>query len=287
MDDKNLSFTGDPLTGYETRGPYSCGSCQHRLNAKSDLCIHPLLVSNPYLKEQLVQIENNPEYPQGIRVDLEHGCCEYVRSNKEISLLVLRHGETKLNADKKFRSLRNVPLDEHGIEEAQEAAQFLKNFPIKKIVCSTLDRAYHTALMVAEVLDVPVIKDASLLPWNLGELSGTSRKENADVLKYYIEHPNEAIPDGESLNTFRQTMFDVFDKYVEESSWDNLILIVGHTSTITTLNQWADENYTGQPETDDESVEPGGVVALLSDTDKDEFQVKPIWGVPKKADFGS
>jgi broad specificity phosphatase PhoE len=290
MDDiSQYAEQGTAISGYEERGPYHCSDCRHRLDPKSDLCIHPVVIADPELKDRLVQISDGDTYQQAIRINLEKGCCGYVNQSKDEKpiVLVLRHGQTILNKDKKFRSWKNVPLDEIGIQQAEDAAQFLKDYPIKKIFTSPLDRAVHTAMFVEEVTEAPIFKHPNLLPWNLGEITGKSRDENADILNYYIDHPEETIPGGESLKDFRDRMFSVFEEVVSEASKDNLILIVAHTSTITTLNQWVDENYTGRPETDDESVQPGGVVALYADEDKDDFELDPIWGQVKKSDYGS
>ncbi len=286
-DISHYSETGTPISGYSEDGPFHCEDCIHRVDPKSSYCIHPVVVADPALKNRLVQISDGDTFKLTIQIDLMRGCCRYVNQEKEPIVLVLRHGQTLLNKDKKFRSLRNVPLDEVGIQQAQDAAEFLKNYPIKKIFASPLDRAVHTAMLVEEVAGAPITKDPDLLPWNLGELSGKSRDKYADVLNYHIDHPEIEVPGGESLKQFRDKMFGAFDRIINDASADNLILIVAHTSTITTLNQWIDENYTGRPESDDESVQPGGVCALYSDEDKDDFKLEPIWGISKKSDYGS
>ena len=281
MPDENLDYAeqGTPIAGYEERGPYHCEDCIHRLDPKSDICTHPAVIADPELANRLVD--------GGVKINLEHGCCSYVNQGSEPILLILRHGETGLNKEKKFRSLRNVPLNDIGLQQAQDAAEFLKEYPIKKIVCSPLDRAFHTALFVEEACGAPVTKDAALLPWDLGNLAGKPREENKDVLQHHVDNSEEPLPGGESLDEFRKKQFAVFDKYIGEASADNLILLVAHTSTLTTLNQWIDDNYSGQPESDDDDVEPGGVCALYSDEDKDDFKLIPIWGEPKLADYGS
>lgn len=277
-DISQLGEQGTVISGYEEKGKYHCGDCIHRINPKSDICIHPVVIVDPELQDRMVA-------GQGIRVDLEKGCCSFVNQTRNPVMLVLRHGETVLNKDKKFRSLKNVPLDDTGVEQAESAAAFLKNYPIKYIVCSPLDRSYHTGMLVQQDTGAQIDKDSALLPWNLGELSGKPRNEYAEVLNHFTNNPDQEVPGGESLHQFRDTMFAAFDKYVAESSWDNLYLLVAHTSTVTTLCQWADNNYTGRPETDDESVQPGGVAGLYFDGEK--YEVQPIFGDQKKADYGS
>lgn len=286
--DSKYKESGTALSGYEERGKYHCEDCIHRLNPKSDLCIHPVVVIDPEMRSRLVTIENSPDtFNKAITINLEKGCCKYVKQFKNPWLLVLRHGETKLNSGQKFRSWVNVPLDENGIGQAEEAGKFLQEFEIKEIWTSPLDRAYHTAMIVADGRDIPIKKIADLKPWNLGILSGQSRKDNQEVLDHYIDNAGETIEGGESLDDFRDRSFAVFEDLSKESTVDAPILVVGHTSTVTTLNQWIDENYSGRPETDDESVKPGGVCGLYKDADGDANSLEVIFGEEKKADYGS
>jgi broad specificity phosphatase PhoE len=278
----DLTEQGTPLVGYEERGPYSCGDCTHRPNSKSDICIHPLVVAAPEMAGRLVQIGDQ----KGVRINLERGCCSYVQASKKPIVLLSRHGETALNKEDAFRSWINVPLNEDGVQQAQDAADFLKDYPIKAVYCSPLDRAVYTAMLAAEPHGLTPTKDESLLPWNLGELSGKSKKKYMTTLKHYIENAEDKIPGGESLQDFKDRMFKAFDVLSEAANPDNLILVVAHTSTITALHQWIDEEYSGSPETD-ETVGPGGIVQLVADPDKDEFEAQPILGEVKPAEFGS
>lgn len=278
----DLEEQGTALSGYEEKGPYHCEDCVHRMDPKSDLCIHPVVLADPALQSRLVQIDDK----KGIRIDLEKGCCGYVNQSNHPAFLIMRHGETALNKENSFRSWINVPLDENGVMQAEAASEFLKDFPLKRIICSPLDRTVYTAKLVAEPHGLDVEPDASFLPWNLGELSGKPRKEYAKVLRKYIDDPDKQIPGGESLNDFKNRMFETFDRLRGSFDSDELFLIVAHTSNITSLQQWIDGDYEAQEE-EDESVAPGGVLAVFADADNDEFEAEVIFGHPKKAEYGS
>jgi hypothetical protein len=67
--------TGTPCSGYEEKGPYHCEDCIHKVAHDSPYCIHPKVVGDPELQHRLVMIDERPT----IKIDLEHGCCAYVR----------------------------------------------------------------------------------------------------------------------------------------------------------------------------------------------------------------
>jgi broad specificity phosphatase PhoE len=68
----------------------------------------------------------------------------------------VRHGETLLNA-KHIRQGEEGALSETGRRQADMVGQYLKNFPIKRIITSTYPRAEETAVIVNSYLKVSVI----------------------------------------------------------------------------------------------------------------------------------
>lgn len=66
---------GDPIAGYEEHGPYHCEDCVHRRSKESDICIHPVVRIAPAMASRRV--------PGGVRVNLECGCCRFVKQPKE------------------------------------------------------------------------------------------------------------------------------------------------------------------------------------------------------------
>jgi hypothetical protein len=66
---------GTQIAGYEEKGPYHCGDCVHRLTKESDLCLHPAVVADPQLKSKLTRAGNQ----MAVRVNLEKGCCKFVK----------------------------------------------------------------------------------------------------------------------------------------------------------------------------------------------------------------
>ena len=85
-------------------------------------------------------------------------------------LLLVRHGQTALNAEGRLRGLANPPLDGTGIAEARAVAEALASGGIVEVRCSPLDRAVTTARIIAErcgcaVETDPAFNDRDYGPW--------------------------------------------------------------------------------------------------------------------------
>ncbi|WP_297325560.1 2,3-bisphosphoglycerate-dependent phosphoglycerate mutase [Nitrosomonas sp.] len=94
-------------------------------------------------------------------------------------LVLLRHGQSIWNRDKKFTGWSDVPLSPKGEKEAQQAAYLLKQagFTFDLCFCSALQRARTTAQTVlsAMSLDIPVVESWRLNERHYGALEGMER----------------------------------------------------------------------------------------------------------------
>ncbi|MEM4326635.1 MAG: 2,3-diphosphoglycerate-dependent phosphoglycerate mutase [Candidatus Diapherotrites archaeon] len=100
-------------------------------------------------------------------------------------LVLLRHGKTSYNVDKKFCGWTDVELGELGEKEARFAGQLLaKNgFVFDVAFTSFLKRAIKTTWIVLEELDlfwIPVVKHWRLNERHYGALQGLKHEEMAN-----------------------------------------------------------------------------------------------------------
>lgn len=202
---------------------------------------------------------------------------------KRLIALLHRHGETSLNAGNVFRSRLDPPLNEDGLRQAAEAAEWLERFDVTRIVTSPMLRAWQTAVLVQyEFPTLLVQQERALMPWNLGFIAGRDRDDYADLLEYYVKNPEKAPPDGECLLGMEDRTRRFFDSDLEAHE-DALTCYVLHQSNIVTLEQLA----TGRPRDRirEESVKPGGVLGLYEDGTGYSFE--PLFGIPEKAVQGA
>ena len=186
---------------------------------------------------------------------------------------IVRHGETELNASNCFRGWENPALNDAGLEAAQIIGNFFSYERIGRLLSSDLDRALQTAeaiLLSGAVQDGYVSPDFNLRPWGIGNFAGCEKTEKEQKrLQRYIDNPLEKIPDGESLQDFRDRQEQSLLQYIF-SPVDGLpTVIVTHTSNLTYLAEFVDLQNGEDPSRDPEVhdlVEPGGIVAVFVDT---------------------
>jgi broad specificity phosphatase PhoE len=95
-------------------------------------------------------------------------------------LILLRHGRTAWNAERRFQGQADPPLDEVGRAQAYEVASLIAALRPELLVSSDAARALQTAEIVGDVVALPVVKEPRLRERNLGHWEGLTREEVAD-----------------------------------------------------------------------------------------------------------
>lgn len=121
------------------------------------------------------------------------------------TLIIVRHGETPMNASNELRGWDNPPLDEVGHTQAHKAAESIRKMdvPIHHIYSGTLDRTKQTAAHVSASTGVKTSEVEGLNPWDYGDLTGQKEThENLKKVKFFQNRPNIKTPHGESYKDF-------------------------------------------------------------------------------------
>jgi broad specificity phosphatase PhoE len=90
-------------------------------------------------------------------------------------ILVVRHGQSTWNADGRWQGQADPPLSELGIAQAEAAARAVDG--VEVIWASDLERARHTASILAAARGLEVIADPRLREREAGEWTGLTRAE--------------------------------------------------------------------------------------------------------------
>lgn len=202
-----------------------------------------------------------------------------------ILLYLVRHGSTEANEEGLFRGHLDYPLDDDGMQAAEDAAYFLAFRPIGHVAASTLKRAVQTAQVIAPTVQETSYgqnmergfdRNPNLLPWNIGYLAGKSRAKYGDELQGFIDNPDRVPKDGESLDEFRRRIADVLYRYLAQASYQQPIVLVTHSSVVRAAHQALDPGFEDKLGVDD-IVEPGGIVAVCVTPDNSTSMV-PLLG---------
>ena len=159
--------------------------------------------------------------------------------NKKQTLIFVRHGQTAMNADgDRIRGWRDVSLDEIGKQEAIETGRNLKKEDFDGIISSDLIRARQTTEAISKQTGKPILGyTKSLRPWHAGIFAGQESNKVLSKLNYYITHPSEKIPEGESLNDFKERFLTAILE-IKKYFKDKTILIVAHHRNNVMLDAW-------------------------------------------------
>ena len=80
-------------------------------------------------------------------------------------LLLVRHGETMFNRERRLQGCRDVPLSDLGIRQADACADYIASFShgrITAVYSSPLSRAYVTAGTIGKAIGIDVVIDDRL-----------------------------------------------------------------------------------------------------------------------------
>ena len=93
------------------------------------------------------------------------------------SILLIRHGESTWNAQRRWQGWGDPPLSERGRAQAAALAAQLAGRGVARLVSSDLARAAQTAAIVGAALGVAPVLDARLRERDLGRWAGLTEEE--------------------------------------------------------------------------------------------------------------
>jgi broad specificity phosphatase PhoE len=160
----------------------------------------------------------------------------FVHARGPHCLIVTRHGETGWNAEGRLQGQQDTSLSNRGRSQAQRAAVFLRNLPLKQVHSSTLQRSRETAnSIVAANISNPIVTPSDLLKETaLGVLEGELKDHQSTVelsrhyRKFCEDEIHYRVPGGENLCDVAARVQRFFDDHAELVTGEEIHLIVGH-----------------------------------------------------------
>ena len=144
-------------------------------------------------------------------------------SAESTTVILVRHGETFYNAQKRWQGILDIELNENGLNQAKLLAKSLKDYPIDVFISSPLKRAYVTTETVAKMHGKTIAyTDDRLKEINYGDCAGLNPTELKEQFpKEYELWTNRpwlvTFPNGESLRDVqyraRNALEDAVAKY--------------------------------------------------------------------------
>ena len=147
-------------------------------------------------------------------------------------LILIRHGETVWNQQRRMQGHSDSPLSETGLRQAQLLARRLKEIAFSALYSSDSGRAHHTARSVAEVTGHDIVLEPRLRERHFGVFEGLTGSEiEANYPAYYVRFKSRdqahVIPGGESASQFRARVFACFDEISSRHNGE-LVVVITH-----------------------------------------------------------
>ncbi|PWG00071.1 histidine phosphatase family protein [Levilactobacillus bambusae] len=108
----------------------------------------------------------------------------------DVTLYVVRHGQTYYNIYNKLQGWSNSPLTEKGILDAQRAGDRLKNVTFKTAYCSDTTRAEQTARTILTANEAHSATDVTVSPLFREQFYGYYEGANMDETWYVAGAPH-------------------------------------------------------------------------------------------------
>ena len=155
------------------------------------------------------------------------------------TLILVRHGETDWNREKRLQGSTGASINEAGREQAKGLARLLWEVPLQAVYSSALPRALETASYVAGPHSLSVVQDARLNEIHHGEWEGMAEADLPDVDRYrrWREDPSAVdLPGSEPLQAVHDravsAMREILARHAES---EGLIAVVSHQIVLALL----------------------------------------------------
>ncbi len=148
-------------------------------------------------------------------------------------VILVRHGETSWNQERRFLGHSNPGLNEQGEMQARAVAQRLLAEKIDKVFSSDMLRALETSQEIACLHNVPIRIMPSLREMNFGEWEGLTFAEIQTrypvlVNKWIADPFGVRLPFGETAEEVKIRVVEAWNSIVLSAAAEEAVVIVAH-----------------------------------------------------------
>ena len=167
------------------------------------------------------------------------------------TILAIRHGETRWNAEERFQGHEDSPLTANGRRQVTALGQRLQQMAFDRLISSDLGRARETAAIIARFTGHTVETEPRLRERNYGVLEGLTIPEikavHADVLaRFHMDDPAYVIPGGESHQMHYDRNIDWLETHLAAHP-GSTVAIVGHGGVLDSLFRYVSQRPLDRP----------------------------------------
>ena len=145
-------------------------------------------------------------------------------------VILIRHGETEWNKQRRMQGHLDSPLSEKGLRQAQLLGKRRAQMKFDALYSSDSGRAHTTARCVAEASGHTVVVEPRLRERNFGVFEGLTRDEMIasypeDYARFKSRDQHFAMPRGESGVQFRARAIACMDEIIARHPQQQLVVV--------------------------------------------------------------
>ncbi len=166
-----------------------------------------------------------------------------------VKFVIVRHGFSQGNREKRFSGQLDVPLDDAGLKQAESIAKYIsENLKIDSIYSSDLCRAYDTAKPCAQALGLEINVCEALRETDVGAFTGmliedAKAKYPEEFENYRINPGITTFPEGESYGDVLSRVLRALEKIAAEND-GKAVLIATHGGVVRVLRaHWLNVSF--------------------------------------------
>lgn len=143
-----------------------------------------------------------------------------------MKLIMVRHGETKENAESIMQGQEYGTLSEKGKEQVEKVAERLKNFDLDHIFSSDLERTRDTAEKIAKYHETPIQFAKEIRERDAGVYNGkpvekfVEERESRNLKEYEFKPQG-----GEDYQEVKERTAEFLEKLIEEYQGKTVLLV--------------------------------------------------------------
>jgi broad specificity phosphatase PhoE len=155
-----------------------------------------------------------------------------------LHLMLVRHGETEWNAQRRYQGQMDIPLSALGRRQAELIAGRLAGKEIDAIYASDLSRARETAQAIAEKNGLEVIPEPRLRELKFGVLEGLTfdeaQAQYPEMISAWLEDFNRPPQGAETIDVFNARVVSLLDD-LKQKHEEQIVLLVGHGGSLSEI----------------------------------------------------
>lgn len=168
-------------------------------------------------------------------------------------LILVRHGETLWNREKRMQGQTDTVLSETGRQQAAALGRRLSTMAFAALYSSDLLRAWDTARAIAEQTGREIVTDSRLRERRFGIFEGLTHDEISgryphELACFLSRDPGYVVPEGESARAFHARCLPCLQEIAERHRGEEVV-VVTHGLVLDALYRAAHGMAFGEPRT--------------------------------------